>query len=162
MDNQLQSISKIFTEKLFRIPDYQRGYAWTEKQLKDFWSDILQLEESKNHYGGVLTLERVSNHIFKNWSEDKWIIESKNFEPFYVVDGQQRLTTTIILIQALTEVISEKDVLNYTTVAEIRKRYIFDSKDQGISRSYIFGYEKELTQPIPPVFNPVSPSPIRL
>lgn len=55
MDNQLQSISKIFTEKLFRIPDYQRGYAWTEKQLKDFWNDIIQLEESKNHYVGVLT-----------------------------------------------------------------------------------------------------------
>ena len=35
MENQLQSISRIFTEKIFRIPDYQRGYAWTEKHLKD-------------------------------------------------------------------------------------------------------------------------------
>ncbi|MBK8196567.1 MAG: DUF262 domain-containing protein [Lewinellaceae bacterium] len=40
MDNQLKSISKLFTEKLLRIPDYQRGYAWTDKQLKEFWSDI--------------------------------------------------------------------------------------------------------------------------
>jgi uncharacterized protein with ParB-like and HNH nuclease domain len=59
MDSQLQSISKIFTEKIFRIPDYQRGYAWTNKQLKDFWADILLLEEGKNHYVGVLTLEGV-------------------------------------------------------------------------------------------------------
>ena len=143
MDNQLQSISKIFTEKIFRIPDYQRGYAWTEKQLKDFWTDITQLEEGSNHYVGVLTLERVPKIIYDSWPEDKWIIDSKNFEPYYVVDGQQRLTTTIILLQSLTEVISETDVLNYTSVAEIKKRFIYDSKDNGISRSYIFGYEKD-------------------
>lgn len=143
MDSQLQSISKIFTEKIFRIPDYQRGYAWTEKQLKDFWSDILLLEKDKNHYVGVLTLEGVPQKTFENWSDDNWIIKSKNFEPYYVVDGQQRLTTTIILIQSLTEVISNKEVLNYTTVEEIKKRFIFDSKDNGISRSYIFGYEKD-------------------
>jgi len=143
MDSQLQSISKIFTEKIFRIPDYQRGYAWTEKQLKDFWSDILLLEKDKNHYVGVLTLEGVPTKTFENWSDDNWIIKSKNFEPYYVVDGQQRLTTTIILIQSLTEVISTKEVLNYTTVEEIKKKFIFDSKDNGISRSYIFGYEKD-------------------
>ena len=143
MESQLQSISKIFTEKIFRIPDYQRGYAWTEKQLKDFWSDILLLEKDKNHYVGVLTLESVPKKTFENWSDDNWIIKSKNFEPYYVVDGQQRLTTTIILIQSLTEVISNNEVLNYTTVEEIKKRFIFDSKDNGISRSYIFGYEKD-------------------
>ncbi|HEX8549421.1 MAG TPA: DUF262 domain-containing HNH endonuclease family protein [Cytophagaceae bacterium] len=143
MDNQLQSISKIFTEKLFRIPDYQRGYAWIEKQLKDFWSDIVQLEDGKNHYVGVLTLEKVPKEIYKQWEDDNWIINSKNFEPYYVVDGQQRLTTTIILLQALTESVNEKDKLNYSSIPEIKKRYIFDSKDGGISRSYIFGYEKD-------------------
>ncbi|MFN4365420.1 DUF262 domain-containing protein [Chryseobacterium hispalense] len=143
MENQLQSISKIFTEKLFRIPDYQRGYAWTEKQLKEYWNDIIQLENDKNHYVGVLTLEKVPTEIYDLWSDDKWIIESKSFEPYYIVDGQQRLTTTIILIQAITETLNKKDELNYSTADEIRKRYIFESKDKGISRSYIFGYEKD-------------------
>ena len=59
MQTELFSVSKIFTENLFRIPDYQRGYAWSEKQLKDFWNDIEQLEEGKHHYTGVLTLEQV-------------------------------------------------------------------------------------------------------
>lgn len=143
MDSQLQSISKIFTEKLYRIPDYQRGYAWTEKQLKDYWGDILQLEEGKNHYVGVLTLERVPSQKFMKWEEDSWIIKSKSFEPYYVVDGQQRLTTTIILIQAISESVPSSQTLNYTSAEEIRKRYIYDSKDGGISRSYIFGYEKD-------------------
>ncbi|EGL55306.1 hypothetical protein MAMP_02300 [Methylophaga aminisulfidivorans MP] len=33
--------------------------------------------------------------------------------------------------------------LNFTSIAEIKKKYLFDSKDDGVSRSYIFGYEKD-------------------
>lgn len=36
-----------------------------------------------------------------------------------------------------------RKIINYLTNDDIRKRYIFDSKDDGISRSYIFGYEKD-------------------
>ncbi|WP_417437251.1 DUF262 domain-containing protein [Idiomarina abyssalis] len=142
MQSDLFTASKLFTERLFRIPDYQRGYAWTEKQLKDYWTDVQQLEENKSHYLGVITLEDVPKERYKEWQEDQWIIESKSFEPFYVVDGQQRLTTTIILIQAITEVIEEGTKLNYTSLDEIKGKFLWDSKDD-ISRSYIFGYEKD-------------------
>lgn len=141
MKTELYSVSKIFTERLLRIPDYQRGYAWTEKQLKDYWSDLTQLEEGKNHYVGVLTLEDANTEDYQKWKEDIWIIESKNYEPHYIVDGQQRLTTTIILIQCILDIIGPDGELNYTTASEIRKKFIFESKDGGISRSYIFGYE---------------------
>jgi len=60
MDSSLCTLSKLFTEKLFRIPDFQRGYSWTERQLKDFWSDIEQINEDQRHYTGVLTLEPVN------------------------------------------------------------------------------------------------------
>ncbi|GAN59752.1 hypothetical protein ACI01nite_18760 [Acetobacter cibinongensis] len=134
----------MFTEKLFRIPDYQRGYAWTKLQLDDFWSDLNQIEKTGNHYTGVLTLETVSPEIYNTWPDDEWIINSKNFFPYYVVDGQQRLTTCIILIQCISErLTSDSESLNYTTKLEIQKKFIFDSKDSGISRSYIFGYEKD-------------------
>ena len=141
MKNELYSISKIFTERLLRIPDYQRGYAWTERQLKDYWIDIDQLEVGNNHYFGVLTLETVDKKKYNKWDDDLWIIESKSYEPNYVVDGQQRLTTTIILIQAIIESLDENKKLNYTSAEDIRKKFIFESKDNGISRSYIFGYE---------------------
>ncbi|WP_440068180.1 DUF262 domain-containing protein [Tenacibaculum discolor] len=143
METSLQSLSKIFTEKIYRIPDYQRGYAWSEKQLKDFWTDLIQLEKGKNHYIGVLTVEEVSEENYSKWEDDIWIIESKSYKPLYIVDGQQRLTTSIILIQAITELIPEGKKLNYNTSEEIRKKFIFESKDEGISRSYIFGYEKD-------------------
>jgi hypothetical protein len=143
VDDQLLTLSKIFTERLFRIPDYQRGYAWTEKQLKDFWTDIQQLEPEHNHYTGVLTLEGVPKNIYKRWDDDYWIIKSKNYQPFYIVDGQQRLTTAIILIQVIIEKIMVGKKLNYTEKIEIQRRFIYESKDDGISRSYIFGYEKD-------------------
>lgn len=143
MKTDLYSISKIFTERLLRIPDYQRGYAWREKHLKDYWNDLIQIESDKNHYIGVLTLEDVPESVYSRWVDDTWIIEAKNYAPFYIVDGQQRLTTTIILIQAITESINENDKINFNTIDEIRKKYLFDSKDEGVSRSYIFGYEKD-------------------
>jgi hypothetical protein len=143
MDTQLLTLSKIFTERLFRIPDYQRGYAWKDKQLRDFWNDIQQLEADHNHYTGVLTLEDVSEDIYRHWEDDLWIIEFKSYQPYFVVDGQQRLTTAIILIQTILERTDEVEKLNYTGRADIQRRFIFDSKDDGISRAYVFGYEKD-------------------
>lgn len=104
---------------------------------------MIQLEVGKNHYIGVLTLEEVPETTVQKWSEDHWVVYSKNYSPYYVVDGQQRLTTAIVLIQAITELMQPAQKLNYTSLDEIRKKFIYDSKDDGISRSYIFGYEKD-------------------
>lgn len=143
MQTELLSLSKAFNEFLYRIPDYQRGYSWGSKQLKDFWNDLEQLEFGHKHYTGVLTLETVQPAQYKTWEDDLWIIESKNFKPYFVVDGQQRLTTSIILIQAILDHTPEGKTLNYDTVEEVRKRFIFQTRDGGVSRSYIFGYEKD-------------------
>jgi hypothetical protein len=142
MQTELLSLSKIFTERLFRIPDYQRGYSWSDRQLKDFWSDIVLLDDGRDHYTGVLTLEQVSPAGYAGWTDDAWIINSKRYAPFYVVDGQQRLTTALILLQAILEKSGIAE-LNYTTTDEIRKKFIFETRDKGVSRSYIFGYEKD-------------------
>ncbi|WP_052321884.1 DUF262 domain-containing protein [Pectobacterium brasiliense] len=146
MDSSLISISKIFTEKLLRIPDYQRGYAWTQKEISEFWNDVCFLEEGKNHYIGVLTLEDVPSRNIENWVEDHWIIHAKSYHPYYVVDGQQRITTIIILIQSIIEEINLRDgekTLNYTDIEDIRKKFIFEEKTRGSSRSYLFGYDKD-------------------
>lgn len=143
MQSELKSLSKIFSEAIFRIPDYQRGYSWEVKHLKDFWSDIEQLPDGKSHYTGVLTLEPVNPENYKTWEDDVWIIESKHYSPMYVVDGQQRLTTAIILLQCILESVDDSELLNYTEKNDIRKKYICEPKGKGISRSYIFGYEKD-------------------
>ncbi|MGI8465204.1 DUF262 domain-containing protein [Pectobacterium punjabense] len=146
MDSNLISVSKIFTEKLLRIPDYQRGYAWTKKEVSEFWNDLTFLESGKNHYVGVLTLEDVPNKNIDGWVEDHWIIFSKSYKPHYIVDGQQRITTVIILIQSIIEEITKRDrnlQLNYTDLIDIRRKFIFEEKSRTSSRSYIFGYDKD-------------------
>jgi len=143
MQTELFSISKVFTESIFRIPDYQRGYSWTEPQLKDFWNDVEQLEDGRNHYTGVLTFEEVPSITYSSWEDDLWIIQSRGYRPYFVVDGQQRLTTILIAVQAILERFPEDDMLNYTPIIDIRRKFIRDSKDRGISHSYIFGYEKD-------------------
>lgn len=35
-DSKLQSLSEIFNNRIFRVPDFQRGYSWEERQLDDF------------------------------------------------------------------------------------------------------------------------------
>ncbi len=89
MDTQLLTFSKIFTERLFRIPDYQRGYARTDKQLRAFWNDIQQLEPGRNHYTGVLTLESVPEPVVHQWDDDFCIVDAKSYQLFFIVDGQQ-------------------------------------------------------------------------
>lgn len=143
MNSDLLSLSKLFTERVFRIPDYQRGYAWLVKQLEDFWNDLEQLNETRGHYAGVLTLEETPEAKFNRWNDDLWIIKSKSYKPYYVVDGQQRLTTAIILIQVITEALEPEKRLNYTSKEEIIKRFLFDQRDPGLSRTYIFGYEED-------------------
>ncbi|HHC7276397.1 TPA: DUF262 domain-containing protein [Vibrio campbellii] len=150
MESPLLPISRIFTERLLRIPDYQRGYAWTTKEVTDYWNDLIQLEPGKSHYVGVLTLEDVPEDVIDKWEEDQWVIKARKYRPYYIVDGQQRLTTTIILVQAILELYKEKYcsdenelVLNFFSIKEVRDKYIFMSKDGGTSRSYMFGYEKD-------------------
>lgn len=70
MKTELLTVSKIFHEAIFRIPDYQRGYSWEESHLKDFWADLEQLDGTKSHYTGVLTLEEVPENNWVKWEDD--------------------------------------------------------------------------------------------
>jgi uncharacterized protein with ParB-like and HNH nuclease domain len=140
---KLNSLSDIFERRLLRIPDYQRGYAWKEHQVEDFWEDILQLESDRIHYTGVITLEPVKSSLYQRWEKDLWLIEGVGFRPFYVVDGQQRLTTSMILLQAILESVEEGAELNYQSITSIRKQFIFFEADNKLQQSFIFGYEKD-------------------
>jgi hypothetical protein len=127
---------------VFRIPDYQRGFAWEEPQLKDFWQDLERLRDERNHYTGQLTVEKVPDGAWRRWDDEKWLIEGKGYRPYYVVDGQQRLTTATILIKCLLDSVAEGTQLAYTDKADHVKKYLLLTAG-AVSRSYLFGYEKD-------------------
>lgn len=130
MLGKLSSPSEIFNDAVFRIPDYQRGYAWTDKELRELWDDLdlLASYSSQPHYVGVLTLEKVPDEqVYSALGEgQEWL---KDGSVYYVVDGQQRLTTILIL---LFELIKRHEELspnnNALTSSEdrdsARKKYI--------------------------------------
>jgi len=149
-----QSLREIFHNRLLRIPDYQRGYSWGEKQLSDFWEDLLTLPDKKNHYTGMITIKPVSQEKWDNWVEEKWLIEDRRYKAFHVVDGQQRLTTSIILLQSIMDFLyklkenQEKDDNNIFigsfSLKEIKETFLcITEPEHKIINTYLFGYETD-------------------
>ena len=140
-NNQLKSLEDLFDGRFLRIPDYQRGYAWQEHQLNDFWEDLEVLEDEHIHYTGVLTLERVTaaikNEKIDCWQHDHGAKDSD--KSFYIVDGQQRITTTIILIQTILEKVAKQEWFATEEVTFLKNKYISKKNQNGYS-SYFFGY----------------------
>ena len=88
--NNLKTLFELFNDKVFCIPDYQRGYAWGKLQINDFWSDLNNLDKDRIHYTGMITV--------------------KNKEEYYhVIDGQQRLTTIMILLKVVLDQFDDED-----------------------------------------------------
>ena len=144
--NNLISLSKLFDKRIFRIPDYQRGYAWQLPQLSDFWDDLWNLSEDRYHYTGMLSLKKLKSDVYKNWTEEKWLIDQNDYEAFHVVDGQQRLTTFIILVNAIVNLAEKQGIeyLNNNELSEIKTRYIVEyQRPKRILKAYKFGYEKD-------------------
>lgn len=142
--NDLISLSKLFDKRIFRIPDYQRGYAWSDAQLIDFWDDLVNLTEDRYHYTGMLSLKKLDRTHYSSWKEEKWIIEEKGYDAYHVVDGQQRLTTFIILVSTILKFAHDKGIeyLNGDELEEIKNRYIIEyKKPQKILKAFKFGYE---------------------
>lgn len=141
MATELQNLSNIFNNRLFRIPDFQRGYAWGERQLIDFWSDLNRVGKERTHYCGQLTLEKAAENQWRKWEGDEWLMTEAGYEPYFVVDGQQRLTTSIILIQCLLKGLDDNSWLAGQTVADHRTRYL--AKRHVHMQSCLFGYARD-------------------
>lgn len=142
--NELISLSKLFNDSIFRIPDYQRGYAWKESQLKDFWDDLYNLNGKRYHYTGMLSLKELNSNQTNKWEDEQWLLDE--YKAYHVVDGQQRLTTFMILLTSIINcaIKHEHDSICNRDINDIIKKYIVvQNKPNGILKTYIFGYEKD-------------------
>ncbi|TWT96915.1 hypothetical protein Pla108_26910 [Botrimarina colliarenosi] len=145
-------LDSLFKEKLFRIPDYQRGYAWGREQLADFWEDLVNLPDGRSHYTGVLTLKEVPNRNVDEDAKEFWLIDDHSYKLYHIVDGQQRLTTFTLFLQAFIELLRGlpeneglADNAIYLTdtlsIAAVESKFLFDVKPAGKAfRTYKFGY----------------------
>lgn len=78
-------------EYIFEIPKYQRNYAWTESEIEDFLKDLTKCYEVRSKgeslphfFGGIVSAESK--------------IPGSGRKKIYLVDGQQRAATFVMLI----------------------------------------------------------------
>jgi hypothetical protein len=93
--NNVLNIEELFGGRLFVVPDYQRGYAWEQRQWDEFIEDIELLPDDKDHFTGTVVLHEEKDSPLP-------IDESgKKYAYVNIVDGQQRLTTIVLFLDAL-------------------------------------------------------------
>ena len=101
---ELKSVSELLRMKFF-IPNYQRGYRWTEQQVKDLLSDIWEFsKKKKNEYEFYCLQPLVVKQIDE--SHKKELNLELNEEWYEVIDGQQRLTTIYLILSVMKDAIS--------------------------------------------------------
>ena len=82
-------------ERKYIIPRYQREYSWEKEQLEEFWEDInKQIKFNDREY--IISEYFIGSLVLVG--DDELGVE------FYVVDGQQRLTTITIFLSVLTQI----------------------------------------------------------
>ena len=55
MDNVIY-LNNLFQNRIFRVPDYQRGYSWERQQVSEFLDDLELLAPGRYHYTGTVVL----------------------------------------------------------------------------------------------------------
>ena len=122
--DNLKSLSDIFVNDVqFIVPDYQRGYSWGQEQLDDLWEDLENISGKRSHYTGMFTF-----------------CKSEFGERCYsIVDGQQRMTTLIILINELLKRI-DGGIPNGDSVKNYKETYLYKQRYGAISLDYRFRY----------------------
>ena len=111
----MKSIGELNNYK-FAIPNYQRGYRWTNQQVKELLNDIWEFSQKDSSLIYCIqplvvcerdtNVEKMVSDIKKidNWGEIcKYVEDNKadTNQTWEVIDGQQRLTTISIVMQLL-------------------------------------------------------------
>lgn len=124
----LKSLSDIFIDKVqFVIPDYQRGYSWEkDSQLKDLWEDLENMTSEHDHYTGMLT----------------YCKDDHKEGVYYLVDGQQRMTTLIILINELLKRIAGP-IDDFQTKERCIEKYLYIKGVLSSDLKYKFQYSED-------------------
>ena len=139
----MQTFNGMFSSNnYYRIPNYQRGFAWQQSQVNDFWNDLESLDPNNEHYTGMITIQRpLKRNTSFGSDDDIWLPQENKPTVFHVIDGQQRITTFIIAIISMIHYADKHGIteIDGNSLESIRSKYICKEVD-GLSL-YKFGYE---------------------
>lgn len=107
-------MSTLLKKGQFIIPDYQREYDWNKENIDEFFADIDNLDVDERYFIGHIVCEGDFNGV-----------------EFKIIDGQQRITTTTIMLCVIRD-----------RFYEIHKANLAN----GINENYIFSKDKEYNE----------------
>ncbi len=100
----LQRIRDVLNGKFYCIPDYQRSYAWEKQQVRELFQDLVEAaKDCITHFLGTVVFSQAPGR-----------------NEYFVVDGQQRLTSIILLLAELIKKFPQEDQSFY------RRLYLFE------------------------------------
>jgi len=149
---ELQTLQKLLSNKIIRIPDYQRGYSWEKKHLDALWSDIENSSNQNIHFLGIITLKNIVGSDLTslkieiddqnaNWlesdSETYLNIDYTSNKLVHIVDGQQRITSLMILLKVISN--KYKELNKESKAQQIDNNYLV-TMDNLTNKIYKFGY----------------------
>ena len=106
----------------FAIPIYQRTYSWTERECLQLWEDILRTGSNDAipaHFtGSIVYIEK-----------DLYQVTSQ--EPLLVIDGQQRLTTVMLILETLARHVGSGEPVVGFSAKKLRNYYLLNPEEEG-------------------------------
>lgn len=88
-----KTLGSFLKDDIYYVPEYQRSYAWEHPQHEDLWIDLLELytqPDNTTHFFGQIVI----------FNEDA-------AQRKFIIDGQQRISTSVILLDAFRAVFEE-------------------------------------------------------
>jgi len=116
----------------FAVPIYQRTYSWSIGHCEQLWNDVLRVggnpRVSAHFIGSIVYIEK-----------ELPLVGSPS--ALLIIDGQQRVTTASILLEALARAVGSDEPLDGFSASKIRNHYLLDPEESGDRR-----YKLLLTQ----------------
>lgn len=116
----------------FVIPIYQRTYSWTERECQKLWDDIMRAgsrpDVSAHFVGSIVYVEA-------------GLYQVTSQSPLLVIDGQQRLTSVMLILEALARALGDDEPVDGFSTEKVRSYFLLNPLEKGDRR-----YKLLLTQ----------------
>ena len=116
----------------FIIPIYQRTYSWTERECQQLWDDIMRAghrpDVSAHFVGSIVYVEA-------------GLYQVTSQSPLLVIDGQQRLTSVMLILEALARALGDEEPVDGFSSEKVRSYFLLNPLEKGDRR-----YKLLLTQ----------------
>ncbi len=131
MDVKALNLLRLFTEEIdkkFYIPEFQRPYVWSIDNCEELWEDLVDAFDEYQQ----------NKEFYQNYFLGPIVLVKQNDDKYYIVDGQQRLTTFTILFWYIFPLLENNDdKYNMKLILTIcndeeRPRLIVSSQNQSL------------------------------